>query len=188
MATITIRIDDELKKSFDDVLNELGISQTEVIINTCKYIIQNKKMPFVVVQQFKTPEELRRELFDKINHAFIVVKDLSNSLNSNNPIYPNHRKIIISTLRDFTHYFDWFMEALKHLFPSDEFPYIHNARINAGYLALIIEDISNDADNDYLSEKLTPNINLTIKSFEQASKGLAFINGVNAKGESIYPE
>ncbi|HDL8055947.1 type II toxin-antitoxin system RelB/DinJ family antitoxin [Yersinia enterocolitica] len=173
MATITIRIDDELKKGFDDVLNELGISQTEVIINTCKYIVQNKKLPFVVVQQFKTPKELKKDLFDKMNNAFIVMKDLSNSLKNNKSIYPNHRKIIISTLRDFTHYFDWFTESLKHLFPSNEFFLIQKSRMDVGYLALILGDISNNADHGELSEKLTPTINLTLESFEQAFKDIS---------------
>ncbi|WP_051392717.1 type II toxin-antitoxin system RelB/DinJ family antitoxin [Yersinia wautersii] len=170
MATITVRIDDELKQSFDDVLSELRLSQTEVIINTCKYIVQNKKLPFVVVQQFKTPEELKKDLLDKMNHAFILVKDLSNSLKNNNPIYPNHRKIIISTLRDFTHYFDVFLESINNLSTANEFFNIHDAYINAGHLAIVFNRISNKADSDELSEKLTPTINLTIKSFEKIIK------------------
>ncbi|HHH1744448.1 TPA: type II toxin-antitoxin system RelB/DinJ family antitoxin [Yersinia enterocolitica] len=167
MATITIRIDDELKKNFDDALNELGISQTEVMINTCKYIVQNKKLPFTTIQQFKTPDELKTELYDKFNQAFFMIKDLAHNLENNKPIYPNHRRVIISTIREFTHYFDWFIDSLKSLLPSNDFFYIHDARLNAGYLALIYTDTNSDADNNYFLEKMTPYINQTINSFEK---------------------
>ncbi|UIN19232.1 type II toxin-antitoxin system RelB/DinJ family antitoxin [Yersinia ruckeri] len=170
MATITIRIDDELKQSFDDVLNALGISQTEVMINTCKYIVQNKRLPFIVVEQFKTLEELKRELFEKINHASLMVKDLSNSLKNKTPIYPNHRGIIISTLRDFTYYFNLFVESIKGLFTPIEFFNIHDAYINAGHLEITFNGLSHEADSDFLSEKLAPNIISTLGSFERVLK------------------
>ncbi|HHH2234985.1 TPA: type II toxin-antitoxin system RelB/DinJ family antitoxin [Yersinia enterocolitica] len=166
MATITIRIDDELKKSFDDVLNELGISQTEVIINTCKYIVQNKKLPFVVVQQFKTPEELKKDLFDKFNLAYFVIRDLASNQKDKKPIYPNHCRIIISTLRGFTDLFNSFNEAIENTIPLDEYKSLLAACGDALYIANILDHSVNYSGAEYvLLNELTTYINIAVISF-----------------------
>ncbi|WP_404273694.1 type II toxin-antitoxin system RelB/DinJ family antitoxin [Yersinia similis] len=166
MATITVRIDDELKQNFDDVLNELKISQTEVIINTCKYIVQNKKLPFVVIEKLKTPEELRREILDKFNTAYFVIRDLASNQKNNNPIYPKHCRIIISTLRGFTDLFNSFDEAIENAIPRDEYKSLLAACGDALYIANRLDHSVNYSGAEYvLLTELTTYINIAVISF-----------------------
>ena len=47
-TTVSIRMDDDLKKSFDNVCNELGLSMTTAITMLAKKMSREKRIPFEV--------------------------------------------------------------------------------------------------------------------------------------------
>lgn len=56
MATINIRIDDKLKEDAFAVLQELGISPSELLRQTLGYVVTHRKVPFSQVSM--TDEDL----------------------------------------------------------------------------------------------------------------------------------
>lgn len=60
-TTISIRIDPLLKKDFDDVCNELGLSMTTAVIMLAKKMTREKRLPFdVSIDPFYSPENMER--------------------------------------------------------------------------------------------------------------------------------
>ena len=47
-TTISVRMDDRLKKDFDNVCNELGLSMTTAITMLAKKMTREKRIPFEV--------------------------------------------------------------------------------------------------------------------------------------------
>ncbi|HII2980397.1 TPA: type II toxin-antitoxin system RelB/DinJ family antitoxin [Yersinia enterocolitica] len=80
MATINVRIDDELKSQADEVLKRLDASPTQVITSLYQYIATKKKLPFVVTTDVSTPEELNQRL---VSHAHSLMGHYLKIKNSN---------------------------------------------------------------------------------------------------------
>lgn len=60
-TTISIRIDPLLKKDFDNVCNELGLSMTTAVIMLAKKMTREKRFPFdVSIDPFYSPENMER--------------------------------------------------------------------------------------------------------------------------------
>ena len=60
-TTISIRMDDALKKDFDTVCNELGLSMTTAITMLAKKMTREKRIPFEVsVDPFYSDENMAR--------------------------------------------------------------------------------------------------------------------------------
>ena len=60
-TTVSVRIDDELKREFDEVCNELGLSMTTAIIMLAKKMTREKRIPFEVsVDPFYSEENMAR--------------------------------------------------------------------------------------------------------------------------------
>ncbi len=47
-TTVSIRMDDELKKDFDTICNELGMTMTTAVIMLAKKMSREKRLPFEV--------------------------------------------------------------------------------------------------------------------------------------------
>lgn len=47
-TTVSIRMDDELKKDFDAICNELGMTMTTAVIMLAKKMSREKRLPFEV--------------------------------------------------------------------------------------------------------------------------------------------
>lgn len=48
MTTISVRMDDNLKKDFDSICNELGLSMTTAVTLLAKKMTREKRLPFEV--------------------------------------------------------------------------------------------------------------------------------------------
>lgn len=48
MTTVSVRMDDNLKKDFDSICNELGLSMTTAITMLAKKMTREKRLPFDV--------------------------------------------------------------------------------------------------------------------------------------------
>ena len=48
MATINIRIDDNLKKQSEEILNEIGLSMTTALTIFLKSVVRNNGIPFTL--------------------------------------------------------------------------------------------------------------------------------------------
>ena len=60
-TTVSVRMDDTLKKDFDSVCNDLGISMTTAITMLAKKMTREKRIPFEVsVDPFYSDENMAR--------------------------------------------------------------------------------------------------------------------------------
>lgn len=60
-TTVSVRMDDALKRDFDEVCNELGLSMTTAITMLAKKMTREKRLPFEVsVDPFYSDENLAR--------------------------------------------------------------------------------------------------------------------------------
>lgn len=60
-TTISVRMDDKLKKDFDSVCNELGLSMTTAITMLAKKMTREKRLPFEVsMDPFYSDENMAR--------------------------------------------------------------------------------------------------------------------------------
>ena len=60
-TTISIRMDNALKKEFDNVCNELGLSMTTAVTMLAKKMTREKRIPFEVsVDPFYSDENMSR--------------------------------------------------------------------------------------------------------------------------------
>lgn len=48
MTTVSVRMDEELKRSFDEICEELGMSMTTAITMLAKKMTREKRLPFEV--------------------------------------------------------------------------------------------------------------------------------------------
>lgn len=60
-TTVSVRMDDNLKKEFDSVCNDLGLSMTTAITMLAKKMTREKRLPFEVsVDPFYSDENMAR--------------------------------------------------------------------------------------------------------------------------------
>ena len=60
-TTVSVRMDDSLKRDFDKVCNELGLSMTTAITMLAKKITREKRLPFdVSIDPFYSDENMAR--------------------------------------------------------------------------------------------------------------------------------
>lgn len=60
-TTISVRIDSDLKKNFDAVCNDLGLSMTTAITILAKKMSREKRIPFeVAIDPFYSAENMNR--------------------------------------------------------------------------------------------------------------------------------
>lgn len=60
-TTVSVRMDDSLKKEFDNVCNDLGLSMTTAITMLAKKMTREKRLPFEVsVDPFYSDENMAR--------------------------------------------------------------------------------------------------------------------------------
>lgn len=60
-TTVSVRMDDALKKEFDKVCNDLGLSMTTAITMLAKKMTREKRLPFEVsVDPFYSEENMAR--------------------------------------------------------------------------------------------------------------------------------
>ena len=60
-TTVSVRMDDALKRDFDEVCNELGLSMTTAITMLAKKMTREKRLPFEVsVDPFYSDENIAR--------------------------------------------------------------------------------------------------------------------------------
>jgi len=59
-TTISIRMDDTLKKDFDNICNELGMSMTTAIVMMAKKMTREKRLPFdVSIDPFYSEQNMK---------------------------------------------------------------------------------------------------------------------------------
>ena len=60
-TTVSVRMDEQLKKEFDDVCNDLGLTMSTAVIMLAKKMTREKRIPFEVsVDPFYSPENMKR--------------------------------------------------------------------------------------------------------------------------------
>ncbi len=60
-TTVSVRMDDSLKRDFDKVCNELGLSMTTAITMLAKKMTREKRLPFdVSIDPFYSDENMAR--------------------------------------------------------------------------------------------------------------------------------
>ena len=60
-TTVSVRMDDDLKKDFNKICNELGISMTTAIIMLAKKMTRENRLPFEVsIDPFYSDENMTR--------------------------------------------------------------------------------------------------------------------------------
>ncbi|HIS30991.1 MAG TPA: type II toxin-antitoxin system RelB/DinJ family antitoxin [Candidatus Limivivens intestinipullorum] len=60
-TTVSVRMDDSLKRDFDEICNELGISMTTAITMLAKKMTREKRLPFdVSIDPFYSDENMAR--------------------------------------------------------------------------------------------------------------------------------
>ena len=60
-TTVSVRMDEQLKKEFDCVCNDLGLTMSTAVIMLAKKMTREKRIPFEVsVDPFYSPENMER--------------------------------------------------------------------------------------------------------------------------------
>ena len=60
-TTISVRMDDDLKKAFDKTCNELGLSMTTAVVMLAKKMTRENRLPFEVsIDPFYSDENMAR--------------------------------------------------------------------------------------------------------------------------------
>lgn len=78
-TSINIRMDEELKKSFEDVCQELGLNMTTAITIFAKKMSREKRIPFEVsIEQFYSPSNINalRESINELNNGQVIMKTI----------------------------------------------------------------------------------------------------------------
>lgn len=76
---VNVRMDEDLKKSFDTVCNELGMNMTTAIVIFAKKVSREKRIPFdVSIDPFYSESNMKalQESIEQINSGKTVVKSL----------------------------------------------------------------------------------------------------------------
>ncbi len=78
-SLVNIRMDEDLKRDFDNVCNELGMSMTTAITIFAKKMSREKRIPFdVSVDPFYTDSNLKAlsESLDQLKSGKVVIKTI----------------------------------------------------------------------------------------------------------------
>lgn len=78
-ALVNIRMDDDLKREFDQVCNELGMSMTTAITIFAKKMSREKRIPFEVsIDPFYTDSNLKAlsDSMEQLKSGKVVIKNL----------------------------------------------------------------------------------------------------------------
>lgn len=60
-TTLSVRMDDSLKKAFDSICNDLGLSMTTAVVMLARKMTREKRLPFgVSVDPFYSDENMAR--------------------------------------------------------------------------------------------------------------------------------
>lgn len=78
MATINIRIDDDLKKDSEKVLDEIGLGMTAALTIFLKAVVRNNGIPFILEVPNKKTQKAFKEI-DDISSGKKKAKKYSNS-------------------------------------------------------------------------------------------------------------
>ena len=76
-TTVSIRMDESLKKDFDSICNELGITMSTAVIMLAKKMSREKRLPFdVSIDPFYSESNLTalRESINQMKNGKTVVK------------------------------------------------------------------------------------------------------------------
>ncbi|WLS81159.1 type II toxin-antitoxin system RelB/DinJ family antitoxin (plasmid) [Erwinia pyri] len=65
-ASITVRLDDQLKAQAEAVLDELGVSSTQAITHLYLYLVQHRQLPYRVRPVSESPEDVYRNLLQQM--------------------------------------------------------------------------------------------------------------------------
>lgn len=78
-TTISVRMDDNLKKNFDSICNELGLSMTTAITMLAKKMTREKRLPFdVSIDPFYSDSNIKalNESISQMQQGKTVTKDI----------------------------------------------------------------------------------------------------------------
>lgn len=76
---VNVRMDEDLKKSFDAVCNELGMNMTTAIVIFAKKVSREKRIPFdVSIDPFYSESNMKalRDSIEQLNSGRTVIKSL----------------------------------------------------------------------------------------------------------------
>lgn len=107
MATINIRIKDELKARTDSVLTRLNISQTEIITRLYQYIADKGRLPF------NDPDLVLRDMQATLHSVAEISKGMLIAYEEEGFIRENTRQLLLHILNKFTRDFDQNYPAMK---------------------------------------------------------------------------
>ena len=74
MATINIRIDDDLKSRSYAALEKLGVTPSEVLRQTLEYVAQSGRLPFQQVLLTKNDANLMAIIWDRLDNPLAGIK------------------------------------------------------------------------------------------------------------------
>ena len=76
---VNVRMDEDLKKSFDTVCNELGMNMTTAIVIFAKKVSREKRIPFdVSIDPFYSESNMKalQDSIEQLNSGKTVIKSL----------------------------------------------------------------------------------------------------------------
>lgn len=76
---VNVRMDEDLKKSFDAVCNELGMNMTTAIVIFAKKVSREKRIPFdVSIDPFYSESNMKalQDSIEQLNSGRTVIKSL----------------------------------------------------------------------------------------------------------------
>lgn len=66
MKTVTVRVEDQLKALAEEIMAEHGVSPTEAVNHLYLYVAQHGRLPFRVLKQSQTPEDVYRAMLHRV--------------------------------------------------------------------------------------------------------------------------
>lgn len=79
MATITVRLDDNLKSNFANTCDELGLDMTTAFTIFAKKVSREKRIPFEIsIEPFYSESNMKalRESIDQLNNGKVIFKTM----------------------------------------------------------------------------------------------------------------
>lgn len=79
MATITVRLDDNLKSNFANTCDELGLDMTTAFTIFAKKVSREKRIPFEIsIEPFYSESNTKalRESIDQLNNGKVIFKTM----------------------------------------------------------------------------------------------------------------
>lgn len=79
MATITVRLDDNLKSNFANTCDELGLDMTTAFTIFAKKVSREKRIPFEIsIEPFYSESNMKalKESIDQLNNGKVIFKTM----------------------------------------------------------------------------------------------------------------